>query len=148
MFYAITKTKTNKSITLALTSIPAVSVTADTEQEAMSRLKAAYMVEYRKSIRAGVQIPPPDNNSTGMRMGIPEVMKILLFNAMRISNHRPADLARQLDISPRQVSGLIDLAVRSDDALLEKALGKYGVRVGIIIHELGKLIHCDFNHKP
>ncbi len=56
-------------------------------------------------------------------------LKIELYRAMRASGMKKADLARRLELDPRQVDRLLDLAHESRTEQLEAALAALGKRV-------------------
>jgi antitoxin HicB len=55
-------------------------------------------------------------------------LKLALYQAMRARGWRKADLARAMELNPRQIDRLLDLGHASTIGQLEEALAKCGVR--------------------
>lgn len=53
-------------------------------------------------------------------------LKLAVYQAMRAKNWRKADLARAMDLNPRQIDRLLDLGHQSKVAQLEQALAVCG----------------------
>jgi antitoxin HicB len=63
-------------------------------------------------------------------------LKVAVYQAMRDRGWRKADLARALDVNPRQVDRLLDLRHASTVTQLEKALAVCGKRADVETREL------------
>lgn len=84
------------------------------------------------------EIPAPSsaNGRPTVRPTLLGTLKVMLYLAMRELGWRKADLARALDIDPRQADRLLDLRHASTVKHLEQALAVCGKRADVLMHSL------------
>jgi antitoxin HicB len=73
---------------------------------------------------------PPDGRPT-VAPSLLGSLKLAVYESMRARGWRKADLARAMDLNPRQIDRLLDLRHASTVAQLEQALAACGKRVEV-----------------
>lgn len=86
--------------------------------------------------RADIPAPEAADGRPTVRPSLLGVLKLALYAAMRARGWRKADLARAMELNPRQVDRLLDLNHASTVAQLEQALTACGVEAEVETREL------------
>jgi antitoxin HicB len=115
---------------ISFPDIPEAHSQAEDEDEAMRRGADALETALDFYFEAGRPVPPPSRPRRGqpvIELPASLTAKVLLLNEMVTQKVRPAELARRLQVTPQEVTRLIDLRhkTRIDGiASALKALGK------------------------
>ncbi len=84
------------------------------------------------------EIPPPSpaNGRPTVSLTLLGALKVAVYVALRERGWRKADLARAMNLNPRQIDRLLNLRHKSTVAQLEQALAVLGKRAEIGLREL------------
>jgi antitoxin HicB len=128
----------NDTILVRLPDLPGAISFGATEEEALENA-----VDALETILSGLIADrrdiPSAGGAAGRRTVAPTLLgslKVAVYRAMRSRGWRKADLARALNLNPRQIDRLLDLRHRSTVAQLEQALTACGMRAEIGTREL------------
>lgn len=127
----------NDTFLVTFPDVPGAISYGETEAEALANAVDALetlfsgLIGDRKDIPDGAAADGP-----AVCLSLLGSLKVACYRAMRARNWRKADLARALDLNPRQVDRLLDLRHGSTVAQLEQALAACGQRVEVETREL------------
>ncbi len=119
---------------ISFRDIPEALAEGDTVAEAVRYGLYAVAGAVNLYMHEGRAMPTPSAPSSGETLiPLPAAMvaKILLHRAMREAGIRPADLARKMKVSQRDVSRLLDICHESKINSVEKAVNCLGYRLNI-----------------
>jgi antitoxin HicB len=121
------------SVMATVPALPEVVTFGDDEQDALARVVDAIETALAACIADRRDIPAPgERDAHHPHHAAPSllaVMKIELYQAMRAKGWRKADLARALNVDPRQVDRLFDLNHATPVRQLEAAVAACGMRI-------------------
>jgi antitoxin HicB len=106
---------------------------ADALSMAVEALETAFIA--MMSDREDIPEPSPAKGRPTVSPTLLGELKVAVYRAMRARGWRKADLARSLDVRPRQIDRLLDLRHASTVAQLEAALATCGRRAEVETRE-------------
>lgn len=131
--YAVALERDDEGSVLAtVPDLPEVVTFGDDEQDALARVVDAIETALASYIADRKDVPAPGAHDDLHHHASPSllaVMKIELYQAMRAKGWRKADLARALNVDPRQVDRLFDLNHATPVRQLEAAVAACGMRI-------------------
>lgn len=128
----------NGTILITFPDVPGAITFGEDENDALEHAVDALetMLLARMLDRKDIPAPSPAKGSQTVRPSLLSSLKIMLYQAMRERGWRKADLARALNVNPRQVDRLLDLRHASTVKQLEQALAACGKRADVSAREL------------
>jgi len=123
----------NGTVMVSFPDLPGARTFGEDEADALAHAVDALETMLAATIAEREDIPAP-SAARGRPTVSPSLLgslKIAVYEAMRARKWRKADLARALDLNPRQVDRLLDLRHGSTVAQLEQALKACGVRADV-----------------
>lgn len=114
--------------------IPEAITQGDTEEEALEMAEDALITALDFYFEDRRPVPPPSKPKAGerfVRLPLSVSAKVLLLNEMIVQRIRPADLARQMNTAPQEVSRVIDLHHNTKIDRMADALASLGKRLEI-----------------
>jgi antitoxin HicB len=125
--------------TLLVTSddFPELTTFGEGERDALTHAADALAVMAAQYMRRGLPIPSGSPARGRPTVALPALvaLKVFLYEAMRKSGVSRSELARMLDIDPRQVRRMLDPLTSSRVEELERALAALGKRLEIRISD-------------
>lgn len=128
----------NDTVMVSFPDVPGALSFGEDEAEALENGRDALETVLSGLIADRKDIPAP-SSPDGRPTVSPSLLgalKLTLYTAMRERGWRKADLARALEVNPRQVDRLLDLRHSSTVAQLEQALAACGKRAEVATREL------------
>jgi antitoxin HicB len=128
----------NDTIMVEFVDVPGARSYGGTEQEALFNAVDALETTLSALIADRKDIPFPSDTRGDGRVAptLLGMLKIAVYLAMRARGWRKADLARALEMNPRQVDRLLDLRHGSTVGQLDRALRACGQRAEIVTRRL------------
>ena len=128
--YPVELTPDGKFLMVTFPDIPEANSQGDSVEEALEMAKDALETALDFYFDAGRPVPAPSKPKRGQHtvaLRTSVAAKVLLLNEMATQKVRPAELARRLQVTPQEVTRLIDVRRKSKIdgiAVALKALGK------------------------
>lgn len=140
-YHATIGRDTNGTFLVTVPDVPGAISYGETEAEALANLVDALETVISGLIADRRDIPPPSAGRMGrdtcnVTLSLLGSLKLAAYRAMRARGWRKADLARAMDLNPRQIDRLLDLRHASTVAQLERALTVCGKRADVEVREL------------
>ena len=128
----------NGTILVMIPDVPGAITFGESEDDALEHAVDALETMLLAHILDRKDIPAPSaaQGRPTVRPTLLGTLKVMLYQAMRKRGWRKADLARALNIDPRQVDRLLDLRHASTVKQLEQALAACGKRADVSVREL------------
>ena len=127
----------NGTFLIEFPDMPGAVSFGETEQEALENGVDALETVISGLIGSRQDIPVPTaGEGPTVSLSLLGSLKVAVYRAMRARGWRKADLARAMDLNPRQIDRLLDLRHGSTVAQLEQALGACGRRAEVETREL------------
>ena len=128
----------NDTIMVSFPDVPGALSFGENESDAIENARDALETVFSGLIADRKDIPRPSTPSGRITVSpsLLGALKLAVYNAMRDRGWRKADLARAMDLNPRQIDRLLDLRHGSTVAQLEQALAACGKRAEIDTREL------------
>ncbi|HEX5259595.1 MAG TPA: type II toxin-antitoxin system HicB family antitoxin [Sphingomicrobium sp.] len=128
----------NGTLLVTIPDVPGAITFGESEEAALELAVDALetMLLARMLERKDIPAPSAAHGRPTVRPTLLGTLKIMLYKAMRERGWRKADLARALELNPRQVDRLLDLRHASTVKQLEQALAACGKRADISVREL------------
>jgi antitoxin HicB len=127
----------NGTILVTFADLPGATF-GDDENDALIRAADALETILIGLVGSRRDIPKP-SAANGRRTVAPTLLgalKLAVYDAMRARGWRKADLARAMELNPRQIDRLLDLRHASTVAQLEQALAVCGKRAEVATLDL------------
>jgi antitoxin HicB len=125
--------------TLLVTSddFPELTTFGEDEHDALTHAADALAVMAAQYMRRGLSIPSGSPARGRPTVTLPALiaLKVSLYEAMRKAGVSRSELARMLEIDPRQVRRMLDPLTSSRVEELERALGALGKRLEIRVSD-------------
>ena len=112
--------------------IPEAITQGDTESEALEMAHDALITAMDFYFEDRRRVPPPSPlqpNDRGIALSLSVAAKVLLLNEMIAQPIRPADLARQMNTAPQEISRIMDLHRTTKIDRVAEALSSLGKRL-------------------
>lgn len=118
----------NGTFMVTFPDVPEAVTFGETEDEAHERAVDALMTALNGYITDRRDIPAASSRAGGRKVAptLVGALKLAVYSAMRARGWRKADLARALDVNPRQVDRIFDLLHSSNVDQLDAALTACG----------------------
>lgn len=127
----------NDTFLVTFPDVPGAISCGDTEAEALENAVDALETYFAGLIGDRQDIPEPTaGDGPAVSLSLLGTLKVAVYRAMRARKWRKADLARELNLNPRQIDRLLDLRHGSTVAQLEQALKACGQRAEVEVREL------------
>lgn len=94
--------------------------------DALETILSAYVTD-----RKDIPVPSPAKGRPTVRPTLLGELKLSVYQAMQARGWRKADLARALEVNPRQIDRLLDLRHATPVAHIEAALAACGYRASV-----------------
>ena len=136
--YPVEVQEDDGTILVTFPDLPGAITYGTDEAEALGHAVAALetMIAAMIGDREDIPEPSPANGRPTVAPTLLGALKIAVYRAMRSRGWRKADLARAMELNPRQIDRLLDLRHGSTLAQLEQALSVCGQRAEISTREL------------
>lgn len=123
----------NGTLLVTFPDVPEAITCGNDEAEARANALDALEVALSGYIqdRRDLPVPTEPQGLPTVALGLLGELKVACYRAMRARGWRKADLARALEVNPRQVDRLLDLQHGSTVTQLEAALTACGQRVDV-----------------
>lgn len=128
----------NETVLVTFPDLPGAVTFGNDEEDALTHAVDCLetMLLARILDREDIPAPSPARGRPTVRPTLLGTLKVMLYEAMRERGWRKADLARVLDVNPRQVDRLLDLRHASTVKQLEHALAACGKRADVFARKL------------
>ena len=128
----------NGTLLVTFPDVPGAVTYGETRAEALENAVDALETVFSGLIVGRKDIPAPSaaRGRPAVSLSLLGSLKVAAYRAMRARGWRKADLARALELNPRQIDRLLDLRHGSTVGQLEKALRACGRRVEIQARDL------------
>jgi antitoxin HicB len=128
----------NGTLLVTFPDVSGAVTCGETRAEALENAVDALETVLSGLIRERQDIPAPSaaRGRPAVSLSLLGSLKVAAYRAMRARGWRKADLARALDLNPRQIDRLLDLRHGSTVGQLESALRACGRRVEIGTRDL------------
>jgi antitoxin HicB len=128
----------NDTILVTFPDVPGAITYGETRAEALAHAVDALetMISAMIGDREDIPEPSPARGRPTVSPTLLGSLKIAVYRAMRARNWRKADLARAMDLNPRQIDRLLDLRHSSTVGQLDRALRVCGRRAEVETREL------------
>jgi antitoxin HicB len=130
---------TNGTILVTSVDFPELVTFGQDKDDALSRVIGAFeeAIEARISDREEIPLPSKFKASAPhVTLPVQAEVKVLLYQQMRKSGVRKADLARKMDLHRQEIDRLLDLNHATSIAKLEKAFSVLGKSINIKISDV------------
>jgi antitoxin HicB len=123
----------NDTFMIAFPDVPGAISYGDTAEEALAHGRDALETMIGAMIGDREDIPAPSaaEGRPTVALSLLGELKVALYRAMRGRGWRKADLARALELNPRQIDRLLDLRHGSTVAQLDQALRACGQKAEV-----------------
>jgi antitoxin HicB len=128
----------NDTVMVSFPDVPGALSFGDNEADAIENARDALETVFSGLIgnRQDIPDPSPANGRATVSPSLLGTLKLTVYRAMRERGWRKADLARALELNPRQIDRLLDLRHGSTVTQLEQALRACGKTVEVGTREL------------
>lgn len=133
-------TDDNETVLAVLPDVPGATTFGETEEEALANAVDALetMISGLIADRRDVPFPSTAKGLPRVSLSLLGALKLAVYRAMRERGWRKADLARAMELNPRQIDRLLDLRHASTVAQLDRALKVCGRRADVATRKLGR----------
>jgi antitoxin HicB len=126
-----------ESFVVTFPDLPHAHTNGDTREDALAHAPDALQAGLSMLMEKGLDIPAPGKaRRKGVMIGLPSVVasaKVALYETLRKSNVRKAELARRMGIHKQQVERLLDMDHTSRIEQLEAAFAALNKRLVVDI---------------